>query len=325
MTSLKGAHFYKSIGLIILAVILYYVDLKEVWQQLKDSTPIYILAAILLILPQVSLRAHRWQKMLAVEGINCPFRRALSFYFAGIYIGLMTPGRLGEMAKAFFLKKSGLASLSRTLPSIIADRCFDLYCLGLLAAVSLYFMRTGGTTPIGGALITLTIGGAPFLLICIWRSGRFSDRIGDVVFKRWGQKWGASYTSFSRTTERLVSARMTYLMILTIASYGVYFLQTWLIGLSVGLELSYAVIAKVVSIAILIGYVPITIAGLGTREAVLIGLFKQFGVSAASALSFAIIYNLIYIACMGGVSMIFWLTLPRNERHIKKPGSDRIV
>jgi uncharacterized protein (TIRG00374 family) len=180
-------------------------------------------------------------------------------------------------------------------------------------------------TPVGGALITLIIGGAPLLLICIWRSGRFSDWIDDVVFRRWGQKWGASYKSFSRTTERLVSARMTYMMALTIASYGVYFLQTWLIGLSVGLELSYAAIAKVVSIAILIGYVPITIAGLGTREAVLIGLFEQFGVSAASALSFAIIYNLIYIVCMGGVSMLFWLALPRNTRPTRKPGSDRMV
>ena len=325
MTTLKGAHFHKSIGLIILAVILYYVDLNEVCQQLKNSTPIYIVAAILLILPQVSLRAHRWQKMLVVEDIRCTFRRALSFYFAGIYIGLMTPGRLGEVAKAYFLKKCGLASFSQTLPSIIADRCFDLYFLSLLAATSLYFIGIGITSPIVGVLITLIIGGAPLLLICIWRSGRFSDWIGDVVFKRWGQKWGASYKSFSRTTDRLLSARMTYMMALTIASYGIYFLQTWLIGRSVGLELNYATISKVVSIAILIGYAPITIAGLGTREAVLIYLFDKFGVSVASALSFAIIYNLVYIVCMGVVSMLFWLTLPRNERSIRKPGQSEWI
>lgn len=317
MTRLKGSHILKSIGLIILAVILYHVDLYEVWRQLKVSDPLFIAAAIILILPQVALRAYRWQQMLALEDINCPFRLALSFYFAGIYIGLMTPGRLGEMAKAFFLKKRNLASFSQTLPSIIADRCFDLYFLIIVAAISLYFLGLGVKSLSAGVLITLIVGGAPWLLIFIWRSGRLSNWIGTVIADRWGDKWSGSFESSSGVVERLVSTRVTYMMALTIASYGVYFLQTWLIACSVGLELNFTTVAMVVSIAILIGYVPITIAGLGTRDAVFIYLFEQFGVSVTSALSFAFIYNLIYIVCMGGVSALFWLAIPRTERIIK--------
>ena len=317
MTRLKGSHILKSIGLIILAVILYHVDLYEVWRQLKVSDPLFIAAAIILILPQVALRAYRWQQMLALEDINCPFRLALSFYFAGIYIGLMTPGRLGEMAKAFFLKKRNLASFSQTLPSIIADRCFDLYFLIIVAAISLYFLGLGVKSLSAGVLITLIVGGAPWLLIFIWRSGRLSNWIGTVIADRWGDKWSGSFESSRGVVERLVSTRVTYMMALTIASYGVYFLQTWLIACSVGLELNFTTVAMVVSIAILIGYVPITIAGLGTRDAVFIYLFEQFGVSVTSALSFAFIYNLIYIVCMGGVSALFWLAIPRTERIIK--------
>lgn len=321
MTRLRGSFFLKAIGLIILATILYLVDLSEVWRQLKLSDPLLILSAIVLILPQVALRAYRWQQMLAWEDINCPFRIALSFYFAGIYIGLMTPGRLGEMAKAFFLKKREMASISQALPSIIADRCLDLYCLSLVAAISLHYLGLGGGSPVADALIILAVGGTPWLLIYIWRSGRLSNWIVNLVAQRWGDKWGGIFESFSGVAERLISRRMTHMMALTIASYGVYFLQTWLIGRSVGLELNYTAVAMAVSIAILIGYAPITIAGLGTREAVLIYIFSQFGVSAAATLSFAIIYNLVYIVCMGGVSALFWLALPRTERSIERPGS----
>lgn len=214
-----------------------------------------------------------------------------------------------------------MASISQALPSIIADRCLDLYCLSLVAAISFNYLGFGGRSPVAGALIILAVGGVPWLLIYIWRSGRLSNWIGKLVAKRWGDKWGGPFKSFSGVAERLVSTRMTHMMALTIASYGVYFLQTWLIGCSVGLELNYTTVAMAVSIAILIGYVPITIAGLGTREAVLIYIFEQFGVPAASTLSFAIIYNLVYIVCMGGVSVLFWFTIPPTERLIKRPGS----
>ena len=47
----------------------------------------------------------------------------------------------------------------------------------------------------------------------------------------------------------------------------------------------------VVSIPILIGYATITIAGLETKKAVFIYIFKKLGVSVISVLSFAFIYN----------------------------------
>lgn len=60
----KGGKYFKAIGLILLAVILFHVDLGEVWLQLRLSDPVLIAAAIILIVPQVAVRAFRWQKCL---------------------------------------------------------------------------------------------------------------------------------------------------------------------------------------------------------------------------------------------------------------------
>ena len=96
-------------------------------------------------------------------------------------------------------------------------------------------------------------------------------------------------------------------------SYALYFAQTYLIGQAIGLPLDYAQIAMVVAVGILVGYIPITVAGLGTRDAVFIVLFARFGVPAASALSFAFLYNLVYIACVGAISAGFWMRLPDRQ------------
>ena len=72
MPKMKGGKYLKAIGLILLAVILYHVDLEEVWRQLKLSDPVLLAAAIILIVPQVALRAFRWQKMLNPTGDSLP-------------------------------------------------------------------------------------------------------------------------------------------------------------------------------------------------------------------------------------------------------------
>ena len=120
----------------------------------------------------------------------------------------------------------------------------------------------------------------------------------------------------ARKPERPKSRQIVYLLLLTVASYGIYFLQTFFIARSIGLGLDYLTIAMVVSIAILVGFIPVTIAGLGTREAVFIFLLGRFGISSASALSFAFLYNLVYIVCVGLISAVFWMRLP-NRREVK--------
>jgi len=316
MPKMKGGKYSKLIGLVILAIILYHVDLEEVWHQLKLSDPLLIGVAIILIFPQIALRAFRWQKMLARQAIHCPLRFALSVYFAGIYIGLMTPGRLGEIAKAYFLKQRGLASFSQALPSIIADRCIDLYCLVVLAVASLYPLKLGIESPVIANLICIAVAVVPWLILYYWRFGRVSGLIRELISARLANKWAEAFETFSQATGRLISFQIAYMLILTVASYGIYFLQTYLIGRSVGLGLDFSTIAMIVSIAILAGFIPVTIAGLGTREAVFIFLFGRLDISPASALSFAFLYNLVYIVCVGLISAVFWMRLP-NRREVK--------
>lgn len=283
---------------------------------LRNSNYRYLIPVILMIIPQIGLRAWRWKRLMAQQGIQCPLRYAFIFYFAAIYIGLITPGRLGEFAKCYFLKHNAIADISQTLPSVIVDRVFDMYFLAIIGLAALYYIDLLPLHPwIVFLLLAITIA-MPWLLLR-WAKGDRSwvSRMGRHL-SRISPRWENFWFAFLEGTRSLMSSRLFEALLLTALSYAVFFAQTFLIGRAVGLPLDIATISMVVAIGVLVGYVPITIAGLGTREAVLIYLFGHFGISVASVLSFAFLYNLVYIACVGVVSVFFWIILPNRNAFV---------
>ena len=310
---IKRQYCVKAIGLVLLLVILIRVDLRQVWQLLAESHYGYLFPVILLILPQVALRALRWQRLLARSGIDCPYRSALRYYFAAIYIGLVTPGRLGEMAKGFFLKQDGKADLSQSLPSVLLDRVLDLLFLVVVAAAALYFLDLLPMTPWAAVSCLLALVLLPWWII----KGSAADKrigvgIGNVL-GRFDRRWQDAWNVFRQSALDLVSPRLFESLLWTTLSYIVYFAQIYMIGRMINLPLGAGALIMAVVIGILIGYVPITVAGLGTREAVLIVLFGHFGVSAPVTLSFAFFYNFVYIVCVGIISAFFWLLIPHRK------------
>jgi uncharacterized protein (TIRG00374 family) len=313
---LKRHHFVKGIGLALLAIILIQVDLGQVVQLLRNCQYGYLLLVVLLIFPQIGLRALRWQRLLAQQGIQCSLRSAAIFYFAAIYAGLITPGRMGELVKCYFLKQNGMAGLSQSLPSVLVDRALDLYFLGLVAWAALYHADLL-PIPLWAAFLTMAgLGILPWIILK-WKGKDqpLISRIGIWLSNR-NSRWGESWRVFLHASRSLLSSRLLGSLFLTALSYAVYFGQTYLIGLSIGLPMDYITVAMVVSIGILVGYIPITFAGLGTRDAALIFLFGRYGIPAASALSFAFLYNLVYIVFVGMISVVFWMRLP-NRRELK--------
>jgi uncharacterized protein (TIRG00374 family) len=105
---------------------------------------------------------------------------------------------------------------------------------------------------------------------------------------------------------------------ITILSYNIFFFQNYLLAHAIHLEISFFSIAPIISITMLIGYIPISIGGLGTREAILILLFQQIGHSAEEALGFAVLFNLVYIGFGGLMGFGVWWLFPLKPLNIKK-------
>jgi uncharacterized membrane protein YbhN (UPF0104 family) len=132
------------------------------------------------------------------------------------------------------------------------------------------------------------------------------------IRKRLKTNWSGSLDDFVAGSRTLIAPGLWTSLVWTVAGYAVFFIQTTSIGYALGLPADFMTIAMVVSISILVGFIPITFAGLGTRDAVLIFLFGQTGVSETAALGFAILYIFVNVICLGIISSVFWFFLPQR-------------
>ena len=89
--------------------------------------------ALLCIFIHLFLKLLRYQYILIQQGVRNPFLKTVHFSLAAIFLGFVTPGRVGEISRAYFMHKAKGSSLNKLLAGILIDRIFDVYTLSLTA------------------------------------------------------------------------------------------------------------------------------------------------------------------------------------------------
>lgn len=129
------------ISLIAVVGILYFVDLNEVWQNLRKLSWEIIAVAIFVYGLGMVVRALRWFLIIAI-------RQKVSFYtvFKGLVYGYMLnqllPAKIGEVARAEYLTRKSTPGRSFLLGTIAAERVFDMVVILLFLGISIVFSET---------------------------------------------------------------------------------------------------------------------------------------------------------------------------------------
>ncbi|GAH09297.1 unnamed protein product, partial [marine sediment metagenome] len=90
--------------------------------------------------------------------------------------------------------------------------------------------------------------------------------------------------------------------------------QIYILGLSLDIEIPYLVFLMLYAIANIVAFIPITFAGLGTREATLIFLFSFFGVSPEKAVVISLAGHLVTDMLTGFYGFIISVVETRNNK-----------
>jgi uncharacterized membrane protein YbhN (UPF0104 family) len=119
--------------------------------------------ALVLSLLNFGLRAVRWQYYLRSVDVRVSWFESSLVFLAGLSMTI-TPGKVGELFKAFLLKWTRDAPLKRTSAVIVAERLTDLLSLLLLGAWGAFALHGGWL--IGSAIL---LGVAALIGIAMWR------------------------------------------------------------------------------------------------------------------------------------------------------------
>jgi len=129
-----------------------------------------------------------------------------------------------------------------------------------------------------------------------------------LVPKRY-MKISLTFGKFARGLKELTSQKKMVVIVslLSMAAYLATIFQYYLIARLIGLKIDYVFLLFLVPILIFIEIIPLSISGIGTRDAALVFFLSALGIGAASAISFAfsiLVFN--YLILLPGLILLFW-------------------
>ena len=113
---------------------------------------------------------------------------------------------------------------------------------------------------------------------------------------------------------QLINFKLIFSAILTCLSYSVFFIQCYLIAIAIGISINFISITLFMAISNLISFIPISISGLGTRDATLIYLFSLIDLSPELAVSYAFLVFITFFVCGGLLGFMAWCVKPIQLR-----------
>jgi uncharacterized protein (TIRG00374 family) len=307
---------FRLIGLGILALILIKLDLQATAAVLSELRMGYLLLAVAANLLLFGLKSWRWQALLHMQGIHYPWRDAFLAFLAGLFLGLVTPGRVGEMSKALYLKQDCDLPVSAGMASVLMDRLLDLYTILLLGALGLAWFRLVPAWSLG--LVFAGIVAALLLPIALINNRFASGVLGATARLPFVHRYAARFTEamvrFQQGLRPLVAPSLLVPVALTLVAYVLFFGQGRLLALALDLPVGIAYLAVCLSVAGVVTLLPISFSGLGTRDAVLITLFAPVGLASEQAVAYSCLFFLTFYVGGGIIGALGWQLKPLKER-----------
>jgi len=316
----NGKVWLRFLGVGLLFLLIWWINPTKLIDVLEKANIIIIIIAVILTLPQIIIKSYRWQIMLRSQNIQYSLWNATLAYYGSLFIGLLTPGRFGEFIKASHVSLDCNVSSGKALSSVLADRLFDLYILILFGCITLVSFSDLNDIYMAGLVlfmvICLTVGFVLFISDSgfSWLNKLFVYAIRQGILKdTWLERFlgSESWLVKMRAGFRLLSATTLLICsLLTLLTYGIFFFQCYLLALALGMRVTFVTVMSAVSLGSLVTLLPVSISGLGTREASIVAYLGKVGVPAESALSFSLLVFITFYIVGGLLGAVAWWLKP---------------
>jgi uncharacterized membrane protein YbhN (UPF0104 family) len=266
------------------------------------ASPTLIATAVLTMLWANVIVGLRWHLVLRAAAPSPGLVSLIKIISVGLFFNQVLPtGVGGDAVRAWRLRKLG-TGLGDAIRSILLDRACGYLVLVLVYAASLPSLLHLLPEPAqrGGAAAVL--GAAVFGLLALV----LFDRLPRPILRL---RLVAPLAELSRESRRLFAdpGRCGAVLGLSALTIGLTIVAFKLVADGVGVRLSLWSWTMIVPPVTLIQLMPVSLAGWGVRELVLVVALASFGVRAESALATSVLWGLcsIFIGIPGG---LIWLT-----------------
>ena len=229
----RGLVISAALGVAVYVGFAAYSDWGKVRDSLASFRWVLFAGALGLAATNYLIRFIKWHYYLGRLELSIPRGRSLCIFLSGFTL-TVTPGKLGEVVKSYFLRESDGVPMARTAPIVVAERVTDLIALVLLAAGGALTYEIGSRgIYIGAALV------AVFLIVVS------SERLMRAILRPLPKKLSELYDSMITLVR---PAPLAVATVLSVAAWACECLAFWVViqgfaGAQVSVGLATAIYA----------------------------------------------------------------------------------
>jgi len=307
----------------LLALLARSVGLGQVARTIAGAAPGPFALALLLGLVDRAVMIGKWYPLLHAQVPEVGVARAARAYLAAGFASYFLPTSVGADALRSVALGRGRRAVAEVGASVVVERLLGVFGALTLALVALALAGQGPARSLGALLPWAAAAWAAVLALLV---ALFGSRISGAVVARlpWPQHGrGAEILArLAAATERYRRVPWT-IAGAAAASIGEQLfpvLVLWALARSLALPIPFLIHLAVVPLAMFVGRLPISIAGLGVFEGALVGVYGLYGVPHADALALAVAARAVELgAQLPGA--FFWSDLAARDKPPAAPAA----
>lgn len=287
----------KFLGILVFIGILSRIDRASLFSHLQNAEITFIVFAVMTLIIIYSLKTLRWHILVRSGGALVSLRESWRTYLIGFFLGVLTPGKIGELGRSAYLVREGMAMVTALWITVL-DRFTDAVMILVLALASIAVLYG---IPMASMVTIL------FVLPVV------------ILIFTWG-RWRRFFKKFPLLT--LNTASIASIVALTVLSWILHILWGVFLARSIGLSLPLIPFAAALILGSVIAFLPIAPSGLGTRDAALLTFLTPLGADNERivALSFLMFLTILAANTLGGWYWICDRGVKRMEKETHGTG-----
>lgn len=313
MISRRGAWLTVKalISATLLGLLIWQLGTDALLRVVRESSGWLPVAAVLMLTLQTAVSAGKWFLLLRKQGVSIGYASLLKTYLIGNFINLFMPSMVGGDAYRAVRVSRHTQGVARALPSIIVDRVTGIAALLFVGATGLTMLLAPEhlLAAVAGQIVALFLAYA----LIVGPVGRFLQRLPPE-----------SLFGIPRVATMVVTALAPSVTLAVVIGLALVFqfntvLINWVYALLIGVDVPLTTLLLIVPVVYLAEAVPISINGLGVREATYTAMFVQLGLPAEYGLLLGLTVSAMrYVAgVVGGLLLAADTFVPEKETAVQ--------